>query len=214
MQPTTSHVIIASLAILLAATGAFNSHIPRITSDLNIQPTSSSSTTSRRQHQHQHQSTTKLNSWLTDAFQFLGLDLTLEKLNFNPKVIPQQPITTTSDKQNGPRGTVICTATKPYHPQHSKPVSEENTTRKESSAAVRIAPDGVRGDYNHYRTNALGSTPDRAVSILTTDILKMLRSGGWEAVSDGDLGENIYIDGIDYRYFLSGGETVSISDQG
>ncbi len=67
-----------------------------------------------------------------------------------------------------------------------------------------VGPEGVQGDYNHYRTVALSSTPDRAVSILTTDILKMLKGAGWNSVSEGDLGENIYVDGVDYTFFEVG----------
>ena len=64
----------------------------------------------------------------------------------------------------------------------------------------------MKEDYNHYRTTALSSTPDRAISILTTDVIKMVRNAnaGWNTVKDGDLGENVYIDGIDYTYFEIG----------
>jgi len=48
----------------------------------------------------------------------------------------------------------------------------------------------VKNDYNHYRTTAFSSTPNRALSILTTDVLKSFKSAGWDEVMEGDLGEN------------------------
>ena len=74
------------------------------------------------------------------------------------------------------------------------------TTRKESRGVIVLSPEGVNGDYNHYRTVALGSTPDRAVSILTSDIIQMLKNACWNDVREGDLGENIYVDAIDYTF--------------
>jgi len=47
---------------------------------------------------------------------------------------------------------------------------------------------------------------DRAVSILTTDTLTMLTTeqGGYPAVQMGDLGENIYVDGVQFGFFEVG----------
>ena len=87
------------------------------------------------------------------------------------------------------------------------------TTRKESRGVIVLSPEGVNGDYNHYRTVALGSTPDRAVSISTSDIIQMLKNAGWNDVREGDLGENIYVDSIDYTFFR-GWKVLQVSDQG
>eukprot|EP00543_Licmophora_paradoxa_P018242 CAMPEP_0202460936 /NCGR_PEP_ID=MMETSP1360-20130828/46689_1 /ASSEMBLY_ACC=CAM_ASM_000848 /TAXON_ID=515479 /ORGANISM="Licmophora paradoxa, Strain CCMP2313" /LENGTH=150 /DNA_ID=CAMNT_0049082799 /DNA_START=106 /DNA_END=558 /DNA_ORIENTATION=+ len=65
-------------------------------------------------------------------------------------------------------------------------------------ATITLTPEGVAGDYNHYRTQALASTPDRAISILTTDAVKFVRTL-YSNSQDGDLGENILIDGIHSR---------------
>jgi MOSC domain-containing protein YiiM len=102
------------------------------------------------------------------------------------------------------KGTVIRTATKKYDPTHSVPSSPLYTTRKNTKGQITINSNGVSGDYNHYRSTALSSTPDRAVSILTTDILEQLKNAGYTKVQIGDLGENIYVDGIDYKFFEIG----------
>ena len=52
------------------------------------------------------------------------------------------------------------------------------------------------------------STRDRAISILTTDVGSYVRSldGGYYAggYADGDLGENLLVDGVDFDYFEVG----------
>jgi MOSC domain-containing protein YiiM len=68
---------------------------------------------------------------------------------------------------------------------------------------------GALGDYNHYRSVALQSTVTRAISILTTDVNSYVRNldGGYFATigyRDGDLGENILVDGVDFTYFQVG----------
>jgi len=141
----------------------------------------------------------KLNGWLEDAFTSLGLDFALEKLKFRSNVPPSDD----SDPKLK-SGTVIRTARKGYDKEVSQPSAKLYTTKKESRGEIILAAEGVKGDYNHYRTVALSSTPDRAVSILTTDIPKMLKEAGWKDVGDGDLGENVYIDGIDYTFFEVG----------
>jgi len=89
----------------------------------------------------------------------------------------------------------------------SRPSSPHYTTQKDPLPEVVLTQSGVLGDYNHYRTVALKSTPDRAVSILTSDVLSSLRAGGagpYAMVQDGDLGENILVDGVGYRFFEVG----------
>lgn len=56
---------------------------------------------------------------------------------------------------------------------------------------------------------ALQSTVNRAISILTTDVNSYVRNldGGYFATigyRDGDLGENILVDGVDFTYFQVG----------
>lgn len=100
-------------------------------------------------------------------------------------------------------GRVIRLATRDYHPVHSKPSSRKCTTAKVSCETLSITSQGCVGDYNHYRTVALGNTTDRAVSIVTTDCMELLRSHGYP-VENGDLGENVLVDGVDYRFFQPG----------
>jgi len=99
---------------------------------------------------------------------------------------------------------VIRTASKPFDATASTPASRSYTTRKESRGVIKLTPAGVDGDYNHYRTVALDRTADRAVSILTTDTLTLLKDAGYPAVQMGDLGENIYVDGVQFGFFEVG----------
>ena len=78
---------------------------------------------------------------------------------------------------------------------------------------IAISDKGVSGDYNHYRTVALKSTANRAVSILTQDVssyILTLDGGSFASGSsgngytDGDLGENILVEGVDFSYFKIG----------
>ncbi len=111
------------------------------------------------------------------------------------------------------------------------PSSQMYTTRKTSFPMIQVSEGGAYGDYNHYRTYALGSTPNRAISILTGDVGSYIRSldGGSFAEDgdgnddiddvdddnndgdrrrrgyrDGDLGENVLVDGVDFDYFEVG----------
>mmetsp|Transcript_44408 Transcript_44408/g.102610 ORF Transcript_44408/g.102610 Transcript_44408/m.102610 type:complete len:585 (+) Transcript_44408:73-1827(+) len=61
---------------------------------------------------------------------------------------------------------------------------------KPAAEVIRVERDGVVGDYNHYRTMAKSSTPDRAVSLVSLEALDSLRFDGYE-VGHGDLGENL-----------------------
>jgi hypothetical protein len=106
-------------------------------------------------------------------------------------------------------GHVIRTAARPQQTNGgSIPSSRHYTTRKPSLPLISIFSTGVAGDYNHYRTAALKSTGDRAVSILTNDISGYIRSldGGFFAggYREGDLGENILVEGVDFDFFQIG----------
>jgi len=115
----------------------------------------------------------------------------------------------TSDEEEF-RGRVIRTAVRPYQlPEGSLPSSRYYTTRKESVPMIVATEAGALGDYNHYRSVALQSTVTRAISILTTDVNSYVRNldGGYFATigyRDGDLGENILVDGVDFTYFQVG----------
>ena len=130
------------------------------------------------------------------------------------------------DPGGGTRGRVIRTAVRPFQEGGgSIPSSASYTTRKTSMPAIIVSEAGAVGDYNHYRTSALRSTPDRAISILTGDVGSYVRSldggyfaddGVWNDDSDdggddgrrgyrdGDLGENVLVDGVDFDYFEVG----------
>jgi MOSC domain-containing protein YiiM len=108
--------------------------------------------------------------------------------------------TSSIDIDNAVTGRVIRLAARSYHPLHSKPSSREYTTRKIQQSSLQIYKEGVSNDYNHYRTMALQNTRNRAVSILTTDCLEYIRAHQY-SVGDGDLGENILVHGLHYRFF-------------
>jgi MOSC domain-containing protein YiiM len=102
-------------------------------------------------------------------------------------------------------GKVVRLAARRFHPQHSKPSSPEYTTRKDECSTLCVQFEGCHGDYNHYRTVALQSTQDRAVSLLTCDVLESLRATYPNAaILEGDLGENILVDGVTFPFFQVG----------
>lgn len=132
----------------------------------------------------------------------LGIDQSLK----------QPPLTTSSISKNDPKqyqGKVIRTAARPYQSSGgSIPSSRHYTTRKPSLPMVAVSEKGVTGDYNHYRTVALKSTQTRAISILTSDVSSYIQTldGGYFAnrYSDGDLGENVLVEGVDFGFFRIG----------
>ena len=77
------------------------------------------------------------------------------------------------------------------------------TTLKPEVSRFHVSTGGVDGDYNHYRTTSMKSTPDRAVSIITTDVLASLNGAGWPT-KPGELGENLLVDGFPYGAFRIG----------
>lgn len=95
---------------------------------------------------------------------------------------------------------------KPYNVTTFKPSSRFYSTRKISVQEVSVTPEGAESDYNHYRTTALKSTPDRAISILTADAMEWLKgqSPAYAAARDGDLGENLFVGGLAYDSFQVG----------
>lgn len=77
---------------------------------------------------------------------------------------------------------------------------------------IAVSNKGVAGDYNHYRTMALKSTANRAISILTKDVssyIQTLDNGYFvnnknNGYRDGDLGENVLVEGVDFDFFKVG----------
>jgi MOSC domain-containing protein YiiM len=109
-----------------------------------------------------------------------------------------------NDDLNG-TGVVVRLAARAYNATTSKPSSRGYTTRKMAFPQVSVTSEGIKGDYNHYRTVALKSTKDRAVSILTTDVMMSLRATYPSyQFNDGDLGENIYVDDVTFGFFQVG----------
>lgn len=70
-------------------------------------------------------------------------------------------------------------------------------------AGFSVSHDGAAGDYNQYRALALKNTGDRALSIMTIDVLEALQGEGW-AFAEGDLGENVLVSGLPYGFFSVG----------
>ena len=102
-------------------------------------------------------------------------------------------------------GRVTRTAFRNNQGDKSKPGRPGYTTHKDAQPFIDIESSGVLGDYNHYRTIALGSTPDRAVCILTSDVLAYVRDEPiFSRLQDGDLGENVLIDQLSYSFFEVG----------
>ena len=77
------------------------------------------------------------------------------------------------------------------------------TTNKPSVPGFLISSTGCGNDYNFYRTTKIRGDNERAVSILTTDVLGALNGEGWP-VRVGDLGENLFVDGMRYDVFAIG----------
>lgn len=130
----------------------------------------------------------------------------LKKLFFaNRQEIGEESSTTNSSSSKDGTGTVFRLAARDYSAENSKPSSRDYTTRKTKFQSVQVTKEGVKGDYNHYRTVALKSTKDRAVSILTQDVMKSLRATYKNYdTKDGDLGENILVTGVSFDFFRIG----------
>jgi len=69
-----------------------------------------------------------------------------------------------------------------------------NPLKAETPGLLHVGLDGVQGDYNHYRTAHKASTRDRAVSLVTLDMLASLQNDGF-GIRAGDLGENLTLEG-------------------
>ena len=125
----------------------------------------------------------------------------------------QQNLKVESMSKSDPKvnqGQVVRTAARPQQPSGgSIPSSRQYTTRKPFLPMIAVSDQGVTGDYNHYRTVALKSTGNRAISIITKDVSAYIQTsdGGYFAnkgYNDGDLGENVLVDGVDFDFFQVG----------
>ena len=66
---------------------------------------------------------------------------------------------------------------------------------KRAVSQLTIAAEGVKGDYNRWRTEKANGDPDQAVLLLSEEILAGLQAEGWP-VQPGDLGENVTVAGL------------------
>eukprot|EP00977_Amphora_coffeiformis_P022048 scaffold10312_cov149-Amphora_coffeaeformis.AAC.2 len=111
------------------------------------------------------------------------------------------------------RPSIARLAVRKYVGKDSKPSGQKYTTRKDAVEACHVTPHGLDGDYNHYRTVALQGTPDRAVSLWTSDCAAWLQHDHQLPVQPGDLGENMYVEHLTFDDLAVGqrllvGETV------
>ena len=65
---------------------------------------------------------------------------------------------------------------------------------------ANVTKDGMVGDFNNYRHDKLKNTPDQALLIMTSEMIKKLNEEGWP-IQSGDIGENLTIKGIPYTEF-------------
>ncbi len=61
---------------------------------------------------------------------------------------------------------------------------------KRAVPQLTIAPDGVQGDFNRWRTEEANGDPDQAVLLISAEVLTDLQAEGWP-VAAGELGENL-----------------------
>jgi len=108
--------------------------------------------------------------------------------------------------------TILGLSDEPYVYQVA--VKNAHLTEKRSNGLQKLPvnqlvvhTEGCLGDFNQYRTKHKLSTPDRALSLITKQMLDTLTSEGWGPIMPGDLGENITIDG---EMTLEIGERYSI----
>lgn len=99
-------------------------------------------------------------------------------------------------------GRVVRCAARPHAGRASEPSNRDYTTRKNSLPLIHVTSKGVTGDYNHFRTVSLKSTGDRALSLVTTDASSAV-SRDFD-LREGDLGENLLVDGLTHASFAPG----------
>ena len=84
------------------------------------------------------------------------------------------------------------------HSLNVKPkIPGERGLPKQSVSSAEIRADGLAGDFNRYRTEAKGGTPNMAVLIMPLETIEEIRADGWP-VKPGHIGENVTTTGIGY----------------
>lgn len=141
-----------------------------------------------------------------DLWQDMLRDATTKRKSKSPERGSRSMVDENKDGQPNAVGTVTRCAARCYKGRASTPSSSEYTTRKDEVQSIEVSAAGVIDDYNHYRTVALSGTEDRAVSILTMDVIEALRAGGgpFAKIELGDLGENILVENMDFDDFQIG----------
>jgi MOSC domain-containing protein YiiM len=135
------------------------------------------------------------------VWEWLGLGDRLQQcsvLSHHPSSVEME-----EKKKSKKTARVIRTAARQYIGEASTPSSRDYTTRKDELPQIQVARSGVEGDYNHYRTVALKSTPDRSLSILTNDVVQAVKTA-FPFSQPGDLGENVLLEGISFRDLVVG----------
>ena len=98
------------------------------------------------------------------------------------------------NNNNNQRPYIARLGVRKYAGKDSKPSGRQYTTRKDKVEVCHVTTQGLEDDYNHYRTVALQGTPDRAVSLWTSDCAAWLQQEHQLPVQPGDLGENMYVE--------------------
>ncbi len=97
------------------------------------------------------------------------------------------------------------------HALNVKPkVPGERGLPKQPVPSVEVTANGVVGDFNRYRTETKGGSPDMAVLIMPLETLNEIQADGWP-VEPGHIGENVTTAGIGYAD-LSPGTRVRIGE--
>ena len=110
-----------------------------------------------------------------------------------------------SREKDGRAGVVVrCGAKGKPDPVTEPQEAKARSPAKHAVPSFMLTVAGVSGDYNQYRSEVLRGAPERAVSILTTDILQALRREGWTGLGEGELGENVLVGEIPYDFFVVG----------
>jgi len=88
-------------------------------------------------------------------------------------------------------GPYVCqVAIKNSHKTNNK----DRSPQKIPTKILNVRTEGCDGDFNEYRTKHKQSTNDRALSLMTTQLLDIFNDEGWP-VMPGDLGENVTVCG-------------------
>ena len=102
-------------------------------------------------------------------------------------------------------GEVIRLGVRSFQKDGSKPSSKKYTPRKDQQGSIQVSFDGASQDYNNFRTLAMNSTNDWAISLVTQNVYDNLKYfHEYPEIEYGDLGENILVDEILHGDFQVG----------